>query len=1094
MNGHQKPHGRGVGQSRAGGLLLALALVGLLPAAEPPSAGPLLVIEHALQLGDVRQAQPGDRRKVFLPPSVQFMVRPPYLDVQDQLTGADIALLGGARVTKTSAIDYSNGRISLESPHGFRSGDKLEIFATGPVPRGLTPRRPGIIKRMYYYVREDGPKSFYLHKREPDVYKARQTMVPLLPGVLGNDEPGWLYFVPQALERRRPLVDEQGEGEPPWEGILRRLKRVLESDATSRVKQEAKGVTMMSLALRARQEGNHAAAHRFFQHYALTNLYLPNPPVSLPEVLLAQAKMHRDDGEFTKALEKYYDAQKSLLARAAADERVWQWLNLRAKRGIADTFFADTGGYTEDVRQWAFKMGALEMERTHFAITDATSTVFESVVKTSRRHGLSTGARLRLLPLGTTHATVGIKADQPLYVKVIDDGKGDKFILLANLEDTRNPFKRRGRLPATPDTGKLFFLPYTAPASKLVDAARPNRYTDEQLGLLIYPRLAKLFAAAQLYGQIDTEVDDLKRVFGNLNDALFAGPRGEDLAKWRLEWRRWIHPGTGKPNLEALATAIPRILKTSGQLEAEAAAEAKAERKRMEQSTHLETEQGAWTVIFDHMHEIFANDSVPTSGIRIDLARNELTKRLHGLHTGDPIRFSGPLPITANVRDLDNASVMYVRASSLDKFTLHPSASEAANNLSIIDFNGTGPQSFVTVVGIPFKESIVGSALINLAISAEHEGEFGRALQYLTEYLARNPDSPVVPEALLRQGFLYRLMGQPDLAVEKFYETMTDATRLRSSNLLKYRRTTLMAQSQIADTYYADLRHYDEAIKFYQQLLNEPDEELALENTKYKLIRCLVRRAMELADHAADPAKVRENPMLANDRRQRLTTLALQATRFLVNHPRSSFRAQIRYLRATAFEQLGDEKNADKDFRTLIETPASNDPREDHRWDFWKTKAALDLADRMFTRKRYADAVQVYPVLLPHNPTLDAHIRIHQQIALCHGHLDNLDKEIAAWARIDALWRQHEDGMKDQKDILAVLKQQADDLKDAELETQLGRIKEQKTLIATSRAALTPRLELIMHMARAQHQVLSFRKQLTPKPAPTAPANVANTP
>jgi len=31
-------------------------------------------------------------------------------------------------------------------------------------------------------------------------------------------------------------------------------------------------------------------------------------------------------------------------------------------------------------------------------------------------------------------------------------------------------------------------------------------------------------------------------------------------------------------------------------------------------------------------------------------------------------------------------------------------------------------------------------------------------------------------------------------------------------------------------------------------------------------------------------------------------------------------------------------------------------------------------------------------------------------------------------------------------------------------------------------------------MARARHQVLSFRKQLTPQPAPTAPANVANTP
>jgi len=1113
MNGHQKPHGRGNAQNRATGTFLALALVSALSAAIPPQPeGPLSTIEHALQLGDLRQSLPSDRRGIYLPPSVHFLARPPYLDLQDQLAGADIAFLGGARMTWTSAIDYTNGRItilsestntlgdrhSIAKPHGFRTGDKVEIFATGSAPRGLTTRQAHPAKPVFYFVRTNGPNGFYLHKHETDAYAARQTLKPSPPSTLGSDQPGQLFFVPQALERRRPPADNPGEGEPPWEGILRRLKRVLESDATSRVKLEAKGVAMLSLALRARNEGEHAVAHQFFDHYARTNLYLPNPPVSLPEVLLAQAQIHIEGEDFRTAVEKYYDAQKSLLARPAADERMWQWLNLQAKRGIADTFFVDTGGYNEDVRQWAFKMGGREMKRTHSTITDATKIIFENVVQTSRPHSLRSGMRLHLLPLGTTPTTVNIKVDQPLYVKVVDDGQGDKFILLDAESDTRDPTIVNGRLPTTPDTGKLFFLPSTAPASQLVQATRPSRYTGDQLGLSVYPRLTKLYAAARLYAQLDLEVDDLKRVFKGLNNTLFAGPRGEDLAKWRRKWRRWSNPGDGKIDLKALANDLPQLIKTPGQLDDEATANALKERARLRQASRPMVEKGAWSIIFDHMHNIFSKDSVPTSGIQIDLQRDVLTKRLHGLQTGEPVRFSGSLPTTANVRDLDNASVMFVRATSLNQFSLHPSATEAVNGLNGIDFNGTGPKQFVTLAGIPYEETTVGVALKTLAIAAEYEGEFGRAMQYLTEYQARNPDSPVVPEALLRQGFLYRLMGQPNLAIEKFYETMTDATRLRSRNLLKYRRTTLMAQAQIADTYYADLRQYDEAIKFYQQLLNNnpvaPDEELSLENTKYKLIRCLVRRAMELKLHATDPAKRRVNPLLVDERHQRLTALTQEATRFLVNHPRSGFLSQVRYLRATAFEQLGDEKNADKDFRTLIETPASEKSDENNQRNFWRTKAALDLADRMFARKRYADAVQVYPVLLPHNPTLDAHIRIQQQIAFCHGHLDNLEEEIAAWTRIDTLWRGQETRLEEAQDILTVLEQQAKDLKDVELETQIERINKQKEIIKSNRTALTPRLELVAHMARARIQILSIRQRLLLQPVPAPLPAVANTP
>ena len=63
-----------------------------------------------------------------------------------------------------------------------------------------------------------------------------------------------------------------------------------------------------------------------------------------------------------------------------------------------------------------------------------------------------------------------------------------------------------------------------------------------------------------------------------------------------------------------------------------------------------------------------------------------------------------------------------------------------------------------------------------------------------------------------------------------------------------------------------------------------------------------------------------------------------------------------------------------------------------------------------------------------------------------------------------------------------------------ELQAQLDRIEKQKELIIASRTALTPRLELIVHMAQSRQQVLTFRKQLSPQPATLAPAAVANTP
>ncbi|MSU41807.1 MAG: hypothetical protein EXS22_04180 [Pedosphaera sp.] len=1038
-----------------GCLALATVASAATPATPPvPGSGrDPRYIEHALTVGRLPAFRGAEYRGIFLPPSVVFKARPDYLRDQDRQAFIQTAILSGARQGKA---DFAKDLILTTKPHDLRTGDRVEVLATGPAPAGLAVRDETSNERAFLFIRRLNDLSFFLHHNEADAH-AGHDVIDLAAPFNGAD-PGTLHIVAPDLEKR---VAPDFPGTPAWEGVLRQLKDILDSDAAARVKEDAKGAAMISLALRAESGLAYVEAQRLYNIYNQTNLSLPNPPVTLPEVLLHQAALLRKTGEMSAAVDKYYDAQKALLARPVSDDGLWRWLGLRARRGVADTLREDNlSGDTEDARQWARRGGALEVANMSAEATDAAKQSFLNVVDTLRPHGLTNGTPVRVLPMGTTFRELGVDTNTVLHVRVI----GDKQLLL---HKPAQPDQKTGVYLLLPEQGKVFLLPQTAPLTPLVEAVIPASPASADWGVAVFPRLFRLFGAAHMYRQLlaDTEA-------ASPDNSSFVGPRAADIAAWRLQWAQ-------RADLEQLAKDLAQLLPRGVPVP-------KPE------------PDPTWEVLFDHLDDIFIRSIVPISSIHLDRLNDVLIKPKHGLKTGDPVRFSGALPGTANVRELDLNSILYVRTEALDKFTLHASSSEAVTGLNKIDFNSTVP--FVTLVGVPFYEDATSQVLLSLSRQREEDRDYPLSQQYLAEYRQRYPDSPTLPEALLRQGYLFRLMGQPEMAIAKYYQTMTDATRLRARNLLKYRRTTLLAQAEIADTYYADLgqsdpANYDEAIKFYRQMLAEPDEELDAESTRYKLICCLVQRSMEQARRAQDAALLNAQPSLPRLRDNSFRELTAEATRFLIEHPKSHYRAQIRYLRALGHEQLGDEKNADRDLQTLIETPRSSATDEQAQWDFWKAKAGLDLANRFFDQRQYAVAASLYQLLLALNGSLESQVKLHQQMARCYANLGDLAQEQQAWDRVEQVWRHQQAAVQAQATALTALEKLGEMISGKLREGYLQQVAQQRLALEKAREVMTPELQVIVHVATARRDMAAFRNQLrAPNAEPSASAPISAAP
>lgn len=255
------------------------------------------------------------------------------------------------------------------------------------------------------------------------------------------------------------------------------------------------------------------------------------------------------------------------------------------------------------------------------------------------------------------------------------------------------------------------------------------------------------------------------------------------------------------------------------------------------------------------------------------------------------------------------------------------------------------------------KTDIKRLARLQLAEIAEAKGDYENALQLLAEYIELFPTDSIVPEVLLRQGYILRKMGANDLAVSKFYLVGTAATRLPVEDLLYSQRVTLTAKAEIADTTYSQGK-YKEAAKFYEVLLQDQSDELNRVVIKTKLIRALA----DAKDHDAT---------------------IKQGLEFLEQYGASEYQAEVRYLLASAYQTSGQKQEALRELMRLLEAVEVAPENLASKWKGWKMKAGNEIGNQLYLEPDVPNAVQVYRGLVGLDTSPGWQLPLYYQIGLC---------------------------------------------------------------------------------------------------------------
>jgi tetratricopeptide (TPR) repeat protein len=355
--------------------------------------------------------------------------------------------------------------------------------------------------------------------------------------------------------------------------------------------------------------------------------------------------------------------------------------------------------------------------------------------------------------------------------------------------------------------------------------------------------------------------------------------------------------------------------------------------------------------------------------------------------------------------------------------------------------------------------------------------EYMKSLQFWTEYIHRTeglagdrlaepgagsnvlPPDPYIPEILLRQAWIYRQLGQPERATDRFHDVLKSATVQRIENLTRFGRIYLVARSQIANTYARDARNHedhDEAIDKFEVLLKpamknppEEQEELNTNQLQLKLLRTLFRvnedaraqlRLLQLRRSKLQTEKINGTEAedfdvfvvpklekiqaeinLINQRREVYwKKMAQHATAFIQRYGESGaarphqHSGEVMYYQIIAHKALGNHEHVQRELEVLLKSEST--PEEQRQvWANTRVRVVTDIANLLFhngaqlmktdptsqpARESLEGALSYYRWALLHDQTYRSQILIRQQIGFC---LERLGRTVAARDTYDRL-------------------------------------------------------------------------------------------
>jgi tetratricopeptide (TPR) repeat protein len=274
----------------------------------------------------------------------------------------------------------------------------------------------------------------------------------------------------------------------------------------------------------------------------------------------------------------------------------------------------------------------------------------------------------------------------------------------------------------------------------------------------------------------------------------------------------------------------------------------------------------------------------------------------------------------------------------------------------------------------PLPDEFRRRIILELAYVAQADQQPLKALRLLSYYLEKYPEDDFVPEVLLRQGLIYREVGASGLALNKLYAVMTKALNLKSDRLDYYQQVVLQAQTEIAETHYAQ-GQFTEAADFFSRLLKMDNPALHKTIVHFKLLRCLASSGQ-------------------------LSEMVPSAEKFLNCYPDASEVPEVRFLLVRALKQLGRNQEALQQVLALLEGQKHTSKAKIENWAYWQQRTGNEIANQLYKEGDFLNALQVYSQMAQLNTSAEWQLPVWYQIGLVYERLQQPQRATEVYGNI----------------------------------------------------------------------------------------------
>lgn len=278
-------------------------------------------------------------------------------------------------------------------------------------------------------------------------------------------------------------------------------------------------------------------------------------------------------------------------------------------------------------------------------------------------------------------------------------------------------------------------------------------------------------------------------------------------------------------------------------------------------------------------------------------------------------------------------------------------------------------QFFIEALNKQMPDAQRKGILLELAEVFEGLKRYAKLCAVYEKYIDLYPRDAKVGELYFRLAEIYRSIGAPEKAIERYYNILNLSLSATEDQFSSLKARSLEAQMSIAQTY-LDMQNYAQAKLFFSRLKHlklSPAQEAAID---FKLAYC----AYCIQDYKS-------------------ALLALQE--FIYKYPQSEDLPEAYFMLADAYQALKLPDKAQEAVKTLLSLPQT--ATSPGVLLFWQKKTANHLANTFYKEENFMAALKIYQAMLSLSPAAEWQWPIIYQMGLCYEKLSMYPKAQEAY-------------------------------------------------------------------------------------------------